>query len=221
MGANYDMLVIAGCAEGEVVEWVREVIGGWGARVTRVGRVGEVESRGGREVVVGPVMGGKRIVAGEMGCEVGRWVSENPLGGGLSKRCGGCVHLWTYDSGGVAGYTVYVGGGVRARDCRWVQALSAAGVGARLGGVTGDVLKKDGETLWGVREKFSSIDDSALEQGMASVAAGLGLGVHLVDMTGVVDEGEAVAVEAGEYVLKDLSGWRVVEFEEGKGGESG
>jgi hypothetical protein len=45
------------------------------------------------------------------------------------------------------------------------------------------------------------------------VAAGLGLGVHLVDVVDEVDEREAVAVEKGEYVRKDVRAWGAVEFE--------
>lgn len=217
MGANYD-IILSRC--GELDDFIEDVAGLAAEQhsVDCVLDLADAEILDERALLVGVPRGGWiQVLAGASGlsCPLDRWFDDNPVGRVLSQRVPHCIHVWSLNSGHVAGYSLFESG--IKRECAVVFAKSARNrtdlmlhvpVPARLGGGRlGEIIGQPGYDF--------STDvgaQSNLEMGVARFMSKFGFPVHLVDFFDATDDKLGSAVVDGSYHAVPLTGWKAVLF---------
>ena len=142
------------------------------------------------------------------------WYTVNPLALNLSLSLEPVVYFFSYNSGFVAGYSIFQGGNqVEAQSLAWQAAVA-------LEEFTPPVESLQDRTLLGKLmgqsefdyEGFARSFDS-LEVATAELAARFGLAVHLLDPFDIQDGDGGIVIEDGEYKVADLTGWIAVYYD--------
>jgi hypothetical protein len=140
------------------------------------------------------------------------WYTVNPLAAWLSRTVTPVLYLFSFDSGGVAGYSVFEGG----------EQVEAETLPAREGVDEPDFTPllppPTMPTLLGKALRDPSFDYKRfartirnLEKATAALVARFGLDAHLMDPL-QMDEGQGLAVLDGDYVAVDLAKWSCVTY---------
>jgi hypothetical protein len=140
------------------------------------------------------------------------WYTANPLAAELSRTVAPVLYLFSFDSGCVAGYSVFEGGEqVEAQTLPWRDGVEEPDFTPTLPAPTVP-------TLLGKALRDPSFDYTRfargtgnLEAATAALVARFGLDAHLMDPLHM-DEGHGLAVIHGDYVEVDLAGWSCVSY---------
>lgn len=138
----------------------------------------------------------------------------NSLALSLSVGESPVVHLWSYNSGAISGYSIYEGGRqIEAQSLRYSSgaslgefkpALAPSGQPTRLG----KLLNEPGFDYEKVVRGFPS-----LENATAALTARFGVGAHLLDNCDVQDGDGGIAWIDGKYAVVELPGWIAVYYD--------
>jgi len=216
MGADYDFVLSP--AE-DAVQHIESFLSERELTVHSVAELAAVSLNDDRAVLISPGQAGRvQIVAdcSSLMVDLANWFECNPLAAALSRYGRPTLHLWSLDSGFVAGYSAYDDG----------KKVEADHVFSKHAVNTEELMKsvpaprtQAGDTL----QKFLRTADAAgtpgwkqsagLERGIARLAADMGFGVHLVDFYEALDDQIGMAVVGDDYRDVDLSSWTAIVFD--------
>src|SRR5262245_4629933 len=119
MGANYDTLIVSLEQAEPLADNISRYLTMQGFTIEEVCELHAAKIKGDQAVLLSPPRGGwAQLIANSSGLRVGLpdWFQANPLAGYLSFGSNTCLHLWSLNSGFVAGYSVYRAGSNRESD---------------------------------------------------------------------------------------------------------
>jgi len=227
VGANYDVILVRGKTQQQVVDCATAWIQTRGRLITRILPTEDHYALRPRAIddvcFVGPSQGDGWVpVAGNcatLGVSLAEWFNDNPLAAELSRGEHPAIQFWSYDSGYAAGYSLFSDG--RPEESLTVFCRSHSGkdlilpgvpAPSRAGSLTlGEAIK---DPTFDFRSFVSSLP--SLEKGTAAMMARLGLREHLFDIDHLARGMGAGAIVKGRYKTVALSGWLAIVYEQPK-----
>ena len=217
MGATYDLVISA-------ADLVEERIGDFLSErhlpVSSVADLGSVEIYDDNVTLIGPSQNGfVQVVVhcSALGIDLADWYEFNPLAAALARQGKASLHLWSLDSGFVAGYSGYLDGAkVESDHCFSKHAKRTDMLMESVQTPT----TQEGNSLQKFLQKGKPSDtsvwknDGDLELGIANLVAKMGFDAHLVGLFEALDNQEGIAVYDDKYRAVHLSSWKAFIFDE-------
>jgi hypothetical protein len=219
MGANYNTILAPAARRDQLLGAIDRFLAAYGAAVELVE---EQERRGApftthsaSTVLFGPPTSTGWVPVTSWGDALipyPLWYTVNPLAAELSRMVAPVLYLFSFDSGCVAGYSVFESGEqVEAQMLPWREGVEEPDFTPRLPPPTMPTLL--GKALRDPSFDYQRFARTVgnLEQATAALVARFGLDAHLMDPLHM-DEGNALAVIDGDYVDVDLVGWTCASY---------
>jgi len=218
MGANYDLILTPANVPSTLDRHIHDFLLTRGLRVEAVSDLVTARISGDKVILYSPPASCWLQVLGScsaIGIELGTWFHCNPLAGYLSTQLAHCIHLWSLDSGFVAGYSIYTNG--NKSECECVFSVHARSTREIIDGVPtplslpGQQLK----SLLGHETDFASFiaQYEDLEIGVAALVARIGFKVHLVEYYNAIDDKQGSVIVGSNYEAIQLTGWTAIQFD--------
>ncbi len=213
MGAYYNIVISPACDYDVMVREIGTFLSMRGLRLMEVAALESVDISDHNALLISPPANGwVEIVTGQgIGID-STWYASNPLASFVSASLRNCIHIWSLNSGRVAGYAVYADG--KNEECDVVFSKYAKNTSELMDGVPtplnrpGQLLK----SLVGIDFRRFMACHGTLENGMGQLVAQIGFQVHLVDYFDATDDKQGVAVEGSTYEPVTLRGWTAIRF---------
>jgi hypothetical protein len=215
MSANYDVIISRAPSLNLMNVLLTDFLSGRGLNVTSIDQLDTVDITGHNAILLSqPNSGWLQILPGSEIRIDTTWYASNPLGGYLSSKVESSIHIWSLDSGRVAGYAIYSGG--KKSDCQCVFSKYSKNTAELMDGVPvpedhrGTMLS----LLAHIDHDFSGFMAryDSLEIGVGELIARFGFEVHLVDYYDATDEKQGSAIERGKHRPVQLLGWTAIMF---------
>jgi hypothetical protein len=217
MGANYDVLIASGAVQSDVLTSAAKFLAKRSLNLTGIVPLHDANINDDCAILVSmPENRWIGIVASAPGIRVplAEWFNENPLGVYLSEAVRTVVHLWSLDSGYVAGYTVYSSGKRIGGEC--VFANEATSKDELMPGVPAPKDRNGGALSRLLGAQYDFVREMRkcpnLEIGLASLVAQFGFAAQLLDYYEAIDDHRGIAVVGNKYVTVDLCTWAALVF---------
>jgi len=220
MGASYNTILVPALDRNAILGAVGSFLGEHGAKIVRVENQmhsGAPFATNSAKVVLfgSPSASGWLPVSSWADGLIAypTWYQANPLAASLSRSASLAIYLFSVDSGFVAGYTAFVGGGlVEGQTVPWKDGesvgpdfdlpVSAPGHDNRLRAALNDA---DFDYVRFIR-RFPSVEEAT-----GALMARFGLDCHLMDPLDMLD-GRGLALVDGQYVDVPLTGWSCITY---------
>jgi hypothetical protein len=215
MGANYDLIISRGAPEKDLVEIISHFLSATGLEVAQVGKLQSLDIPDDKAILLSPPTGGwieMAALPSAMEITLATWFHFNPVAAHVSRSVGECIHLWSLDSGYVAGYTVYLDGELAGREC--IFSRKAKSRNEVMAGVPTPEQRPSKALATALQTAYDFAADlchySNLEVGMAALVSRFGFHVHLLDFYEATEEKIGIAVLNSKYVDVDLTDWTAI-----------
>lgn len=215
MGANYDFVISSADAAEQRIE---NFLAARDRAVLSVAELGAVQIDDDNVVLISPSRDGLvQVVAPcfALGIDLADWYEVNPLAAALSEHEHSSLHVWSLNSGFVAGYSAYDEGMKVEADHEFSK--HANHTDQLMESVkTPRTLKRNTLRKFLRAEEPTVISewkkDGDLEQGIACLMAHMGFDAHLVDFFDALDDQEGIAVSDDNSFSVHLSAWKAIVF---------